>query len=215
MDVNDSTTDRNDLNSCPSGPNSLSKSTSSQLPLVTHGAFHQPLKHMSKEKNLYDVKHLIKNGSNSDSTFKTDQDTPETESREEPDPEDRTNPADTDPIRVHLSDRTRFYRTQYWRETSRPRERSFRPVTPRPRTLHTSRHPDRTPDKPKINRAFRPVIPRKQRRYYSQSPTRSTPLLAASSPDSLLQHQISALQSQALKEPVKEPVDPSLLRGLG
>ena len=132
-------------------------------------------------------------------------------------------PADSDPIRSHLLDTNRFYRSHLWRELP-PGDRSFKPVTtrPRPRDMDNTNwqhDPPRLIDNNRTDRAFRPVTPRRLRYHdptsFSQSPTRCTPLLA--SPESILQTQIKALQSQSLHENVINKDQPTgeLLRGLG
>ena len=136
-------------------------------------------------------------------------------------------PCDSDPIRSHLLDTNRFYRSHLWRELpSKPGDRSFRPVTPRSRLTtrdpnHITWHQDspRQMDNNRTDRAFRPVTPRRQRYHdpstFSQSPTRCSSILP--SPESILQTQIKALQSQSLHENVinKDQPNGELLRGLG
>lgn len=131
--------------------------------------------------------------------------------------------ADTDPIRSHLLDTNRFYRSHLWRELPpRSGDRSFRPITPRTRpNRETWTHEPRQIDSNRSNRAFRPVTPRRQRHSdhatFPQSPSRCASLIP--SPESLLQTQIKALQSQSLHENVinKEQNQQTgeLLRGLG
>ena len=137
-------------------------------------------------------------------------------------------PSETDPIRTHLLDTNRFYRSHLWREVP-AKTGPFRPVTPRHRqghrdTDHTSwDHHGPTPrhidNMNRTDRAFRPVAPRRQRFHdptsYPQSPPRCNSLI--SSPESILQTQIKALQSQSLHENVtnKEPGTGDALRGIG
>ena len=133
--------------------------------------------------------------------------------------------SETDPIRSHLLDTNRFYRSHLWREVP-AKTGSFRPVTPRHRhrdTDHTSwQHHDpasRHIDSNRIDRAFRPVAPRRHRYHdptsYSQSPTRCGSLIK--SPESILQTQIKALQSQSLHENATNKEQPAgdVLRGIG
>ena len=133
--------------------------------------------------------------------------------------------SETDPIRSHLLDTNRFYRSHLWREVP-AKTGPFRPVTPRHRhrdTDHTSwQHHDpasRHIDNNRTDRAFRPVAPRRHRFHdptsYSQSPTRCSSLIT--SPESILQTQIKALQSQSLHENVTNKEQPAgdILRGIG